>query len=152
MLVSPSNRPGNGLFLCQRLLHWLKNMFIDHLKTLYSVLLQHQFSMLTFFTALLSSFSFCKFYNYFLRENAQRRITKNQSYPMKKAKRICDLKEALVWWVVQPFQKHIKFLRYIPLKTVLIVFLWCRSVAVTLQKLMYGWLLRFSVCRCRKDD
>ena len=96
MLVSPSNRPGNGLFLCQRLLHWLKNMFIDHLKTLYSVLLQHQFSMLTFFTALLSSFSFCKFYNYFLRENAQRRITKNQSYPMKTAKRICDLKEALV--------------------------------------------------------
>ena len=96
MLVSPSNRPGNGLFLCQRLLHWLKNMFIDHLKTLYSVLLQHQFSMLTFFTALLSSFSFCKFYNYFLRENAQRRIKKNQSYPMKTAKRICDLKEALV--------------------------------------------------------
>ena len=83
MLVSPSNRPGTGLFLCQRLLFWLKNMFIDHVKTM-------------FFTALLSSFSFCEFYNYFLRENAQRRITKNQSYPMKKAKRTCDLKVALV--------------------------------------------------------
>ena len=96
MLVSPSNRPGTGLFLCQRLLFWLKNMLIDHVKTLHSVLLQHQFLMLTFITALLSSFSFCEFYNYFLRENAQRRITKNQSYPMKKAKRTCDLKVALV--------------------------------------------------------